>query len=212
MSLLRERAALLVVDMEHDFVHGVMAVPGAVELVDRLVPLLRAARVATVPVIFVTQALRASGADLGPLERFEPVRERRALQEHGEGVRVVAELEPSEDDQYVVKRRFSAFLGTDLDVLLRSMGIEQVVVCGVSAHVCCDTTVREAFQLGYATLYVSDGVEMGDLPDLGWGPVSAETAKAVVATTIAHRFGSVCTIADLLSELARPEWTSRRAG
>jgi nicotinamidase-related amidase len=202
MSLVGERPALLVVDMEHDFVHGSMAVPGALELVDRLVPLLRGARAANMPVIFVTQALRTSGADLGPLERFEAVRTRRALQEHGEGVRVVAELEPGETDLYVIKRRFSAFLGTDLDLLLRSMGVEQVVVCGVSAHVCCDTTVREAFQLGYATLYVADGVEMGDLPDLGWGAVSAETAKAVVATTIAHRFGSVCTIADLLSELA----------
>jgi len=100
-----------------------------------------------------------------------------------------------------LKRRFGAFLGTDLDLLLRSSNVEQVFVCGVSAHVCCDTTVREAFQLGYDPYYLVDGVEMGDLPDLGWGVVPAETAKGVVATILSHRFGTVCTIADLMAEL-----------
>ena len=38
---------------------------------------------------------------------------------------------------------------------------------------------------------------MGDLPDLGWGEISADDAKRVVATTIAHRIGSVCTLADV---------------
>jgi nicotinamidase-related amidase len=202
VNLRRDQAALLVVDMENDFVDGPMAVPGGPELARRLAPLVQAARAAGVAVVFVTQALRQNGADLGLLERFEPVRTGAALREGGEGVRVTAELDPRPEDTYVVKRRFSAFLGTDLDLVLRSSGVQQVLVCGVSAHVCCDTTVREAFQLGYDPYYVVDGVEMGDLPDLGWGPIAADTAKGVVATIIAHRFGTVCTIADLMAELA----------
>lgn len=201
MNLLRDRAALLVVDMEHDFVHGPMAVTGGPQLALRLAPLVRAARAAGVAVVFVTQALRPNGADIGRLERFEPARTGAALREGGKGVRVVPELDPRPDDLYVLKRRFGAFLGTDLDLLLRSSNVEQVFVCGVSAHVCCDTTVREAFQLGYDPYYLVDGVEMGDLPDLGWGVVPAETAKGVVATILSHRFGTVCTIADLMAEL-----------
>ena len=61
--------------------------------------------------------------------------------------------------------------------------------------------MRDASQLGYDTLYLIDGVEMGDLPDHGFGPISAADAKAVVATTIAHRFGTLATLADLLAEL-----------
>jgi biuret amidohydrolase len=202
MTGLAERSALLVVDMQRDFVHGPMAVPGAPALALRLAPLLRAARTAGLPVIFTTQALRADGADLGRLDRFAPVRDGAALREGSDGVRVVDELEPGEHDLYVRKRRFSAFLGTDLDLLLRSRGVERLYVCGVSAHVCCDTTVRDAFQLGYDAVYVSDGVEMGDLPDLGFGPIPAGQAKAVVATTIAHRFGSLCTVEELAAELA----------
>lgn len=167
----RDRCALLVVDMEHDFVHGPMAVAGAAALAARLAPLLAAARAAAVPVVFATQQLRADGADAGRLARFEPVRSGAALREGSEGVRVVAELDPRPGDLYVVKRRFSAFFASDLDLLLRSRGVEQVAICGVAAHVCCDTTARDAFQLGYEPLYVVDGVEMGDLPDLGFGPV-----------------------------------------
>jgi biuret amidohydrolase len=201
MRLRRDRAALLVIDMEHDFVDGTLAVPHAAELVARLAPLLPAARSVGVAVVFVTQALRPGREDLGRLERFAPVRSGAALREGSAGVRVVAALDPLPDDLYVVKRRFSAFFGTDLDLLLRSRGIEQVVVCGLSAHVCCDTTVREAFQLGYDPFYVVDGVEMGDLPDMGWGVVPGEQAKGVVATIIAHRFGTLCTISELLAEL-----------
>jgi biuret amidohydrolase len=198
----RRRFALLVVDMEHDFVHGPMAVAGAAGLALRLAPLVAAARAAGVPVVFANQQLRAGGEDVGPLARFEPVRDGAALREGREGVRVVAELAPRPDDLYVVKRRFSAFFATDLDLLLRARGIRGVAVCGIAAHVCCDTTARDAFQLGYETFYVGDGVEMGDLPDVGFGPVPAEQAKAVVATILAHRFATLCSVEQLLAELA----------
>jgi ureidoacrylate peracid hydrolase len=196
------RSALLVVDMEEDFVRGSMAVPGAEALAQRLAPLVAAARDAGALVVFVTQALRAGGADAGRLERFDDVREGRALVEGSAGVAVVPELGARADDCFVTKRRFGAFLGTDLDLLLRSRGVERVVVCGISAHVCCDTTVREAFQLGYDAVYLVDGVAMGDLPDLGWGAIPAADAERVVATTIAHRFGTVATVDDLLTELS----------
>jgi biuret amidohydrolase len=197
----RDRCALLVIDMEHDFVHGPMAVPGAAALAPRLATLVAAARAAGVPVVFANQRLRAGGEDAGPLERFEPVRTGEALREGSDGVRVVAELDPRPDDLYVVKRRFSAFFATDLDVLLRSLGVQQLLVCGIAAHVCCDTTARDAFQLGYETFYVVDGVEMGDLPDLGFGPVSAEEAKRVVATVLGHRFATLRTVDEVAAEL-----------
>lgn len=199
LTLRKNRCALLVVDMEHDFVRGAMAVPGGEALARRLAPLTRAARAANLPVVFATQSLRSG--DAGPLDRFPEIRSGAALRAGTAGVRIVAELEPSDSDLYVVKRRFSAFMGTDLDLILRSRGLEQLLVCGLSAHVCCDTTVRDAFQLGYEPVYLADGVDMGDLPDLGFGAIGAEQAKAVVATVISHRFGTVATIEDVLSAI-----------
>lgn len=197
----RDCCALLVIDMEHDFVHGPMAVAGAAELASRLVPLLRAARSAGVPVVFANQELRVGGDDVGPLARFEGIQRGTALRERTEGVRVVPELDPRPTDMYVVKRRFSAFFATDLDLLLRSRGIAQLVVCGVAAHVCCDTTARDAFQFGYETIYVVDGVEMGNLPDVGFGTIAADQAKATIATVLAHRFATLRTIDELVAEL-----------
>ena len=201
LNLHRDHAALLVVDMETDFVYGPMAVTGAPELARRLAPVLRAARAAHLPLIFANQTLRPGGADTGNLDRFDPVRDGLALQEGTPGVEVVADLEPSPDDLYIVKRRFSAFHATDLDLLLRSRSITQLLVCGVAAHVCCDITTRDASQLGYDTVYLTDGVEMSDLPDHGFGSIPAAQAKAVIATTIAHRFGTLGTLDELLSKL-----------
>jgi nicotinamidase-related amidase len=191
------RTALLVVDMEEDFVRGPMAVAGAEELVLRLAPFIERARDAGLLIVFVTQALRPE--ELGPFARFDLVREGRALREGSPGVRVVPELGARPTDCFVTKRGFGAFLGTKLDELLREHEVTRVVVCGISAHVCCDTTVREAFQLGYDPVYLVDGVSMGDLPDHGWGPIDAETAQRVVATTIAHRFGTVATLDSALT-------------
>lgn len=193
--------ALLVVDMEEDFVRGPMAVPGAEDVARRLGPLIAAARTGGALVVFVTQALRADGSDAGRLRRFAEVRDGLALVEGSDGVQVVPELGARPSDCFVTKRRFGAFFGTDLDLLLRSRGIERVVICGVSAHVCCDTTAREAGQLGYDVTYLVDGVTMGDLPDLGWGAIPAAEAERVIATTIAHRFGAVSTIEALLAEI-----------
>ncbi len=192
------RTALLVVDMEEDFVRGPMAVPGAEELAHRLAPFIAAARDAGLLIVFVTQALPAG--DLGPFARFDVVREGRALREGSPGVQVVPELGAQPGDCFVVKRGFGAFLGTNLEALLREHDVSRVLVCGISAHVCCDTTVREAFQLGYDPVYLVDGVAMGDLPDEGWGAVDAETAQRVVATTIAHRFGTVERLATALRQ------------
>jgi nicotinamidase-related amidase len=194
------RTALLVVDMEEDFVRGPMAVPGAEELAHRLAPFIAAARDAGLLIVFVTQALPAG--DLGPFARFDVVREGRALREGSPGVQVVPELGAQPGDCFVVKRGFGAFLGTGLDELLHTHDVSRVLVCGISAHVCCDTTVREAFQLGYDPVYLVDGVTMGDLPDHGWGSIDAETAQRVVATTIAHRFGAVASLDEALGALA----------
>lgn len=202
MTLDPLRTAVLVVDMENDFVDGPMSVDGAAQLAQRLAPLLRAAREAGALVVFVTQALR--DGDAGPLERFAEIRDRRALVDGSPGVEIVPALPFEPGDIRVVKRRFSAFQGTDLDLLLRSRDIHHVVVCGVSAHVCCDTTTRDAFQLGYDAIYLVDGVEMGDLPDLGLGTIAADDAKRTIATIIGHRFGTLSSVEATLTELSRP--------
>jgi bifunctional isochorismate lyase/aryl carrier protein len=58
----------------------------------------------------------------------------------------------------IVKHRYDAFMGTNLEKFLRSKGTEQVVVTGVVAHICCETTARAAFMRDFVTWIVTDGV------------------------------------------------------
>lgn len=201
MNVEHGRAALLVVDMQNDFVTGPMSVPGAAALAARLAPLVAACRAAGVQVCYTVEAHRPDRADLGNLDRFYPLVGREALVEGTQGVEVVPELTPAPGDLVVVKRRFSGFIGTDLELALRAQSITQLFVCGVSTHVCCDTTARDAAQRDFQTWLVDGGTACGDLPDQGWGVVPAGTVHQAVFTLFAHRFGQVCSLDELLAAL-----------
>ena len=72
-------------------------------------------------------------------------------------------VQPTNDDCEVVKHRYSAFVGTTLEVILRSLARQTVVVTGVTTNVCVESTVRDAYMRDYRPLLVEDctGVRPG---------------------------------------------------
>ena len=69
------------------------------------------------------------------------------------------DLDVKDDDFRVVKRRYSAFIqgSSDIELILKDNGIENILVCGVATNVCCESTARDAMMLNYRALMVSDG-------------------------------------------------------
>ncbi|MBR5699927.1 MAG: cysteine hydrolase, partial [Bacteroidales bacterium] len=65
------------------------------------------------------------------------------------GAEVIPELELCEKDYVVPKRRYSGFFQTDLDILLKELGVQTVVVTGLHAHMCVRHTSADAYCLGY---------------------------------------------------------------
>jgi ureidoacrylate peracid hydrolase len=65
-------------------------------------------------------------------------------------------VEPCAGDHIVTKHRYSGFVGTDLDMVLRSKGIETLLFTGVATNVCVETTARDAFNLNYHVVFVED--------------------------------------------------------
>jgi ureidoacrylate peracid hydrolase len=63
---------------------------------------------------------------------------------------------PEEGDDVVVKHRYSAFIGTELDPLLRAQGVENLIFTGVTTNVCVESTARDAYMHDYHVLVVSD--------------------------------------------------------
>lgn len=154
-ALEKGRAALLVHDMQAYFVDAFT--PGTapiVPVVDAIARLLRAARAAGLPVFQTAQngnqdrRDRGLQADLwGPGMRHVP--------EHQP---IVAPLAPSDGDIVLVKHRYSAFQRSNLEALMRARGRDQLVICGVYAHIGCLLTAGEAFQRDIQPFFAGDAV------------------------------------------------------
>jgi nicotinamidase-related amidase len=150
-----EATALLVIDMQNDFLlpDAPVPAPGGLELVPLIADLARRARQAGAPVIFTQEAHRPGRADFGIERFFEPLH----CVEGGTGIDIVDGLSPEPSDLVIrAKRRYDAFLGTELDLVLRLHEIENLVVVGVCTDVCVSSTVQHARNLDYRCLVLRD--------------------------------------------------------
>jgi ureidoacrylate peracid hydrolase len=73
----------------------------------------------------------------------------------------IDEIKPKKDDHVIIKRRDSAFQDTELRVWLQSVGINVLVFCGVDTSICVETSIRDAFNLGYDVVLISDATASG---------------------------------------------------
>jgi len=146
------KAAVLVIDMLNDFIRGRLRLDRADKIIPAIRRLIGFARREGIPVIYVCDC-HAPRAD----------RELELWGEHcirgSEGARVIEELEPESNDIIVEKRRYSGFYQTDLDLTLREMDVDTLVLTGVAANICIQHTAADAFYRGYKTLVPADGVE-----------------------------------------------------
>ncbi|MEZ5937945.1 MAG: isochorismatase family cysteine hydrolase [Hyphomonadaceae bacterium] len=152
------RTALILVDIQKDFASpdGVLG-RGGVDM-DVVAPAVQAAqrlaagaRAAGVPVIFV--GLFTDEASDSPV--WGEWRKRKGQSGEGglcrtgqEGSAFVGPV-PEDGEMIVSKLRYSGFFGTSLDARLRAMGVDTLVVCGLTTECCVDCTVRDAFHLDY---------------------------------------------------------------
>lgn len=162
------RSALIVVDMQNAFCHpeGSFARMGAdvSEMTAAIAgcrQLVESAHAAGAPVIFLQVQLRTDLRDAGVVfgEIMTKVPENNALTEGTWDAQIVDELTPDASRDIVIqKSRFSGFFGTNLDGLLRSLGVDTLVVTGVGTDICVDSTVRDAAQLNYRCVVPREAV------------------------------------------------------
>jgi nicotinamidase-related amidase len=171
-ALAPTRCALLIIDMQRDFLNP----GGFAELLGNDVRLLRrtiaptmallaAARQARLLVIHTREGHRPDLADLPPAKKArgklkvgigDPGPMGRVLIRGEWGHDIIPELFPSAGEPVIDKPGKGAFYATDLDAILRNRGITQLLICGVTTEVCVSTTVREANDRGYDCLVVED--------------------------------------------------------
>ncbi|MCF3142499.1 cysteine hydrolase family protein [Streptomyces platensis] len=123
-------SALLVMDVQKDIVDIADDGSGYLPRVRRAID---GARAAGIPVIYVVIGLRPGHPDVGPRNRVLNSIVRAGLFAEGApGTAIHEDVAPRQDDIVVTKRRASAFLGSDLDVVLRARGIDSLVLTGIA--------------------------------------------------------------------------------
>ncbi len=155
-----ERPALVVVDMQNDFVDpdspGTCA-PVAQDRLPDIRRLLEASREARIPVYFTQGLVAPDLSDVG-LWKGWAHRTGRSQIEGSRGAEIVAELEPRPDEHVVRKRRPSGFFGSDLDVFLRGRKVDTLLLAGSSMSGCVRATVVDGFSLDYRVMVVRECV------------------------------------------------------
>jgi len=149
-EILPPRAALLVIDITQDSLlppeqSGIELI-GAHQAVEQSRRVIEAARQADVPVIFIQELHRRSMIDFGrELDGAEGVH----CLEGSPGARFLDDLSPRDNEFHVPKRRYSAFFGTDLEILLKGLKAETLILIGFLTDVCVHYTGADAHQHDY---------------------------------------------------------------
>ena len=110
-------------------------------------------------------------------------------------------FEPQDGEPVVAKSVNSAFIGTDLDLRLKRLGIRKVVVFGITTDMCVSTTVRTGANLGYEMILVEDACDCFDLPDGQGGMLPARTSHQVHVATLRFEFAKVVTTEEIVAAL-----------
>ena len=99
------------------------------------------------------------------------------------GAEVIPELELCDKDYVVPKRRYSGFFQTDLDILLKELGVKTVVITGLHTHMCCRHTSADAFCLGYDVVVAKEATNSFTEEDYQGGLAYLKTCYGAEAYT-----------------------------
>ena len=155
VKLNKGSTAILVVDMLNDFLKpgGKMVLEGGRILIPPMRRLLNRSRKVGMAVVYVNDCHRT-----GLKEDREFKKRSEHCIEGTWGAQVIEELKPKKKDFVVLKHRFSGFYDTDLDLTLKDLCIDTVIVMGVVTNICVRSTIHDAFFRGYQVLVPRDCV------------------------------------------------------
>lgn len=194
-----ECAALIIIDMQN-FVcapeegPGLQGMAKVIENTNRMVDICRER---DIPVIWVRHNINTYGdsTDGGLYPVFHNREHIRSVENYGKSTEIYNELHFNKDlDHVVFKNRYSAFLPappeSELQIKLISLNIKQLIVTGVATNVCVESTVRDAMQLDYEVILISDATTTFD-----------NVIKETTLMNIRLLFGDVRKCQDVIDEI-----------
>jgi isochorismate hydrolase len=161
-----KHAALLVIDMQTYFQQIVQPV------LENIQKVIQFCRQKNIPVIFTQHGHTDVASDGGVLGEWWG----QVILHGTKDWKFISEMKIEPEDRVLQKKRYSAFFQTDLEELLRSKEIRDLIIAGVMTNLCCETTARDAFMRDYRVFFLIDGTATGKedhhlatLKNLGYG-------------------------------------------
>jgi ureidoacrylate peracid hydrolase len=185
MRLNRDKAALLVVDMQRFFLDpsSPTFTCGGLAILPTLKRLIAAFRQSGRPVIYTRHVHHPGRIDAGIMEWWW---EGMCLEGTPES-EVHADLAPLPGEKVIPKHRYSAFYNTDLETVLRCLKTEDIIVSGIMTNMCCESTARDAYYRDYRVFFLADGtgsineeMHVASLLNLAFGFAFVTTAGQVI--------------------------------
>jgi len=172
-----KHVALLVIDMQNYFRRMIQPILENISVV------IQACRQKNIPIVFTQHGHTDPTSDGGALSQWwgEVIR-------HGtKDWEFLQEMKIDSTDTILSKNRYSAFYETELDTILRSKGIQDLITSGVMTNLCCETTARDAFMRDYRVFFLIDGTATGKeehhlatLKNLGYGFATLMTCEELI--------------------------------
>ncbi|MFP1735543.1 isochorismatase family protein [Lonsdalea quercina] len=190
-----QRAALLIHDMQQYFLNfwGEDS-PLTARVVQNIARLKQICRQQGIPVFYTAQPQQQSDSDRALLnDMWGP-----GINQHPEQQKIIPALTPETGDTVLVKWRYSAFVRSDLEQQMKKAGRNQLIICGVYAHIGCLTTANDAFMRDIQPFMAADA-----LADF------SQEEHMMALRYAAGRCGRVATVNQLLAEIAPAPGYSR---
>lgn len=185
MHLNKDKAALLVIDMQRFFLdkNSPTFTCGGLAILPILKECIAAFREAKRPVIYTRHVHHPKHIDAGIMEWWW---QGMCLEGSPES-EVHHFIAPLNEEKTILKHRYSAFYNTDLETVLRCLKIEELVVSGIMTNMCCESTARDAYYRDYKVFFLADGtgtvneeMHLASLLNLAFGFAFVTTAKEVI--------------------------------
>lgn len=176
-------SVLIIVDAQKEYTQGLLPLTGINESIKTLAKFLQKVRDLKVPVIHVVQIGKEGGPICDPKGPF---------------IDIIDEVKPVEGEYIVEKHLPSSFKNTNLQEILEKTGRKDLIIAGYMTHICVNSTVRDAAELGYRCTVVEELTTTRDLPDGKGGIIPAKFVKDIHLIGLSDRFAIICKSADEL--------------
>lgn len=185
-----QKTALIICDVQKDIINIFAEKESAGRMIAGIKRLIEWARKSDVPIIYSNIGFRPDYLDALPYMR-DSLKQYNVLRAGTEGGSVVDELAPQDGDILICRQRVSSFYNSNLDLILRSLGVDTLLVTGCSTARVVESTIRDAHDRNLHSIVVSDACS-ASTPELHENALKS----------IGDFFGKVMTVDEAIAELS----------